>query len=110
MAATRTRTDHDSMGMLQVPVGALYGASTQRAVQNFPISGHAVSWEVIHAFALLKRAAAEANRELGKLDAKRTRLIVKACSDIVAGLENPEARPDMMQHFPVDIFQTGSGT
>ena len=50
------------------------------------------------------------NRELGKLDAKRTRLIVKACSDIVAGLENPEARPDMMQHFPVDIFQTGSGT
>ncbi len=110
MAATRTRTDHDSMGMLQVPVGALYGASTQRAVQNFPISGRAVSWEVIHAFALLKRAAAEANRELGKLDAKRTRLIIKACSDIAAGLENPEARTDMMRHFPVDIFQTGSGT
>ena len=98
------------MGVLQVPIDALYSASTQRAVQNFPISGRAVSWEIIHAFALLKRAAAEANRELGKLDAKRTRLIVKACGKIAAGLEDPDTRSDMMEHFPVDIFQTGSGT
>ncbi|MDP6986435.1 MAG: class II fumarate hydratase [Phycisphaerales bacterium] len=110
MAAIRTRTDHDSMGVLQVPADALYSASTQRAVQNFPISGHAVSWEIIHAFALLKCAAAEANRELGKLSAKQTRLVVKVCGEITAALEDPTTRSDMMQHFPVDIFQTGSGT
>ena len=80
MAAKRTRTDHDSMGILEVPLKALYSASTQRAVQNFPISGTAVSWEIILAFAQLKRAAAEANHELGKLDAKRCKLIVKACA------------------------------
>ncbi len=110
MATTRTRTDHDSMGELQVPIKAMYSASTQRAVQNFPISGRAVSWEIIHAFALLKRAAAEANKELGKLDAKRTRLIVTSCNAIAKALEDPATRPGMMQNFPVDIFQTGSGT
>jgi fumarate hydratase class II len=106
----RTRTDHDSMGILQVPADALYSASTQRAVQNFPISGVSVSWEIIHAFARLKRAAAQVNNELGKLDAKRMRLIVKACNEIAAGLEDLSTREDMMRHFPVDIFQTGSGT
>ncbi|MCP4759406.1 MAG: class II fumarate hydratase [Planctomycetes bacterium] len=110
MATTRTRTDHDSMGELQVPIDAMYSASTQRAVQNFPISGRSVSWEIIHAFAMLKKAAAETNNELDKLDAKRTRMIVKACSTIAKALENPATRPDMMKNFPVDIFQTGSGT
>ncbi len=110
MAAKRTRTDHDSMGILEVPLKALYSASTQRAVQNFPISGTAVSWEIILAFAQLKRAAAEANHELGKLDAKRCKLIVKACANIITRLTDIDTRCDMMQHFPVDIFQTGSGT
>jgi fumarate hydratase class II len=106
----RTRTDHDSMGVLQVPADALYSASTQRAVQNFPISGISVSMEIIHAFVRLKRAAAEANNQLGKLDAKRTRLIVKVCKEIASRLEDPATEADMMRHFPVDIFQTGSGT
>ena len=72
----KTRTDSDSMGPMSVPADALYGASTQRAVLNFPISGRPVSWEVVHSFADLKRAAAEAKPELKRLDAKRARQIV----------------------------------
>ena len=67
MTKTKTRTEHDSMGTMTVPADVLYGASTQRAVLNFPISGRVVGHEVIHAFALLKRAAAETNHELGRL-------------------------------------------
>lgn len=111
MTKTKTRTEHDSMGTMTVPADVLYGASTQRAVLNFPISGRVVGHEVIHAFALLKRAAAETNHELGRLTQKRRRLIVKACNEIATALEgDAETRQAMMRNFPVDVFQTGSGT
>ena len=111
MAKQKTRTEHDSMGTMTVPADVLYGASTQRAVLNFPISGRAVGYEVIHAFALLKRAAAETNYELKRLTQKRRRLIVKACNEISDALERGgDDRDAMMRNFPVDVFQTGSGT
>ncbi|MCH2136685.1 MAG: class II fumarate hydratase [Phycisphaerales bacterium] len=106
----RTRTETDSMGAMDVPADVLYGATTQRAVLNFPIAHRPVGWEVIHAFTLLKRSAAQANRSLGKLDTRRSRLIEKACDEVVAMLDDPDSRGDMMRHFPVDVFQTGSGT
>lgn len=106
----KTRTERDSMGEMKVPASVLYGASTQRAVLNFPISGRTVPPTVIHAFGLLKRACAEANRELGKLDQKRTKLIVETCNEIIASVEDDPSDAGMMQHFPVDVFQTGSGT
>ncbi|MDP7304550.1 MAG: lyase family protein, partial [Pirellulaceae bacterium] len=98
------------MGKMTVPADVFYGASTQRAVLNFPISGTPVSWEIIHAFALIKRAAANANHELGKLDARRRNLIIKACNKIATALEDPDTRTEMMRNFPVDTYQTGSGT
>ena len=108
---SRTRTERDSMGTMTVPAKVLYGASTQRAVLNFPISGRSVGHEVIHAFALLKQAAALTNFDLGRLNQKRRRLIVKACKKITTALEGDEAdRAAMMLNFPVDVFQTGSGT
>ena len=104
----KTRIERDSMGEMTVPAHVLHGASTQRAVLNFPVSGRPVPPQVIAAFALLKRACAEANLELKKLDQKRARLIFKACDEISAGLDS---EPDKwMEHFPIDIFQTGSGT
>jgi fumarate hydratase class II len=106
------RTERDSMGEMTVPAHVLYGASTQRAVLNFPVSHRPVGAPVIRAFALLKKACAEANRELGKLDGERAKLIVQACDEIAAALADertPEAAA-MMEHFPVDVFQTGSGT
>jgi fumarate hydratase class II len=106
----RTRTESDSMGEMQVSADVLYGASTQRAVLNFPIAHRPVGWEIIHAFALLKRDAAAVNNGLGKLDARRMKLITKACNEILGMLEDNESRDDMMRHFPVDVFQTGSGT
>lgn len=108
---SRTRTERDSMGKMTVPANVLYGASTQRAVLNFPISGRSVGHEVIHAFALVKDAAAWANFGLGRLTVKRRRLIVNACKEITTALEGDEAdRAAMMLNFPVDVFQTGSGT
>lgn len=101
------RTEKDSMGSLQVPADVLYGASTQRAVLNFPVSGRPVPEEVIRAFAFLKAAAAEVNRDLGKLDADRAAAIVAACGRIDAGLKDSGG---IARHFPVDTFQTGSGT
>lgn len=106
----RTRREQDSMGTMDVPVDVLYGASTQRAVLNFPIAHRSVGWEVIHAIALLKRAAAESNWELKQLDARRRKLILKACDEVAGMLEHADSRADMMRHFPVDVFQTGSGT
>lgn len=108
--ATRTRKESDSMGSMEVPADVLYGATTQRAVLNFPISGRPVGWEVIHAFALLKHAAATTNRDLKRLDTKRARLITRACDEVAEALEDPATRDAMMRHFPVDVFQTGSGT
>jgi len=108
------------MGEMTVPAHALYGATTQRAVLNFPVSGRPVPPAVIRAFALLKKASAEANLELKKLDAKRARLIARACDEIIATLDAeqgtsgsagvPPAGAPGMQHFPIDVFQTGSGT
>ncbi len=97
-----TRIEHDSMGELAVPVDALYGASTQRAVQNFPISGLPLPATFIHALGQVKAAAARANLALGHLDKKRATAIVKAAGQVANG--------EVDGHFPIDVFQTGSGT
>jgi fumarate hydratase class II len=97
-----TRMEKDSMGEMSVPASALYGASTQRAVVNFPVSGYRFSREFIRALGLIKWAAAQANRDLGLLDPERARLIVQAAEEVVEG--------KLDDHFPLDIFQTGSGT
>jgi len=96
------RTERDTMGEMQVPSEALYGASTARAVDNFPVSFEPVPASVIHAFGDLKAACAQANRELGKLDGKLAEAIIAASADVAAGKFD--------DHFPVDIYQTGSGT
>src|SRR5690606_351908 len=100
--APRTRTEHDSMGELQVPADALWGAQTQRAVQNFPVSGRPMPRGFIRALGLVKAAAAEVNAGLGLLP-KNLAAAIRA-----AALEVAEGRHDA--HFPVDIYQTGSGT
>jgi fumarate hydratase class II len=97
-----TRSELDSMGRMEVPADALYGASTQRAVLNFPISGYRFGREFIRALGMVKWAAAEANLELQLLDPKLAALIVRAASEVMEGKHD--------EHFPVDIFQTGSGT
>ena len=96
------RTEHDSMGELKVPAEALYGAQTQRAVQNFPISGLRMPRAFIRALGLIKSAAAEANARLGHLP-KATAKAVRAASERVA-------RGEFDAQFPIDVFQTGSGT
>nr|WP_119718108.1 class II fumarate hydratase [Lysobacter tabacisoli] len=96
------RTEHDSMGDLQVPADALWGAQTQRAVQNFPISGRPMPRGFLRALGLVKAAAAEVNGALGLLP-KATAAAIRA-----AALEVADGRHDA--HFPVDVFQTGSGT
>ena len=90
------------MGEMSVPESALYGASTQRAVLNFPISGYRFSRPFIRALGLIKWAAAQANADLGLLDAHRCAFIVQAAEEVVEG--------KLDEHFPLDIFQTGSGT
>lgn len=96
------RIERDSMGEMSVPAGALYGASTQRAVLNFPVSGVPLPPSLIHACALIKKYAALTNAELGLLDAKRAEIIALAAEEIMAGTHDDQ--------FPVDIYQTGSGT
>src|SRR5438045_5682566 len=102
MKAGATRVEKDSMGEMSVPESALYGASTQRAVLNFPISGQRFSRPFIRALGLIKWAAAQANADLGLLDAERSALIVQAAEEVIEG--------KLDDHFPLDIFQTGSGT
>jgi fumarate hydratase class II len=102
MSARETRVEKDSMGEMSVPASALYGASTQRAVLNFPVSGWRFSRPFVRALGLLKWAAAQANHDLGLLDAERSALIVQAAEEVVEG--------KLDDHFPLDIFQTGSGT
>lgn len=99
---TRFRTEKDTMGELQVPEHALYGAQTQRAVENFPISGLTMPRTFIRALGLIKAASAEANGDLGLLDPGVAQAIVNAADAVVRG--------DYDEHFPVDVFQTGSGT
>jgi fumarate hydratase, class II len=96
------RTERDSMGELKVPAEALWGAQTQRAVQNFPISGVSMPREFIAALALVKQAAARTNGGLGLLDARVAQAIDAAAAEVVAGAHTA--------HFPLDVFQTGSGT
>jgi fumarate hydratase class II len=96
------RTEHDSMGELQVPEDALWGAQTQRAVDNFPISGMAMPRQFIAALGLVKWAAAGANAELGLLKNEIAIAIQKASMEVVEGSHD--------RHFPIDVFQTGSGT
>jgi fumarate hydratase, class II len=98
----QTRIEKDSMGPMEVPSNALYGATTQRAVLNFPVSGYRLSRPLIRALGLVKWAAAQANRDLGKMDEERATLIVQAAEEVIEG--------KLDEHFPIDIFQTGSGT
>src|SRR6267378_1187254 len=102
MRSVETRIEKDSMGEMAVPKDALYGASTQRAVLNFPVSGYRFSRALIRALGLIKWSAAQANHDLGLLDAHRAALIVQAAEEMIEG--------KLDQHFPLDIFQTGSGT
>lgn len=97
-----SRTEKDSMGEMRVPADALYGAQTQRAVENFPISGLRFPREFIRAMGLVKLAAARTNMDLGLLDKKIGGTIVKAAQEVVEG--------KLDRHFVLDIFQTGSGT
>ncbi|GAB6067170.1 class II fumarate hydratase [Methylothermus subterraneus] len=96
------RIEQDSMGEVKVPAEALYGAQTQRAVENFTISGLRMPPSFIQALVLLKRTAAEVNRDLGLLDEAIAAAIVQAADEILAG--------NYLDQFPVDVFQTGSGT
>ncbi len=96
------RTEHDSMGEMKIPLDALYGAQTQRAVENFPISSQRLQRPFIRALGLIKAAAARANEELGYLDASVARRICTAAGRVAAG--------EFDEHFVVDVFQTGSGT
>jgi fumarate hydratase, class II len=100
--ADQFRTAHDTMGEMQIPIDALWGASTQRAVENFPVSGQPVPLEVVHAHAMLKWAAATANEETGVVEAEVADAIRRAADEVIAG--------ELDEHFPVDVFQTGSGT
>src|SRR4029079_8915611 len=102
MKSGETRIEKDSMGEMAVPKDALYGASTQRAVLNFPVSGYRFSRAFIRALGLIKWGAAQANHDLGLLDAHRAALIVQAAEEVIEG--------KLDQHFPLDIFQTGSRT
>lgn len=96
------RIEKDSMGEIKVPANALYSAQTQRAVENFPISGITFSTEFIQAVAYIKKACAEANAELGLLEADVAEVIAAACDEVISGKHDGQ--------FPLDIFQTGSGT
>jgi fumarate hydratase class II len=102
MSTPRTRTEHDSMGEVEVPVDALWRAQTQRAVQNFPISGRPLPAELIHALARIKAAAARSNAGLGVVTAQQRDAVVAAVGEIVDGRHDDQ--------FPIDVFQTGSGT
>jgi fumarate hydratase class II len=97
-----TRIERDSMGEMEVPADALYGASTQRAVLNFPISGRPLPHEFLRALALVKLAAAETNDQLGLLDPDVAQAIAAAAGEVAEGRHDAQ--------FPIDIYQTGSGT
>lgn len=96
------RVEKDSLGELQVPENALYGAQTQRAVENFPISGLRMPRAFIRALGLIKATAAQVNQQLGLLSEEQTQAIVEASMAVSSG--------EYDEHFPIDVFQTGSGT
>jgi fumarate hydratase class II len=100
--AGETRIEHDSMGEVEVPADALWRAQTQRAVDNFPISGRPLPPALIHALARIKGAAARTNADLGVISGAQRDAIVAAVAEIAGGRHD--------DHFPIDVFQTGSGT
>jgi fumarate hydratase class II len=100
--AIQTRIEKDSMGEMTVPATAYWGAQTQRAVENFPISGYRFGRRFVRAMGLIKQAGAKVNRDLGKLDPERMNLIVRAAQEVIDG--------KLDEHFVLDVFQTGSGT
>jgi fumarate hydratase class II len=97
-----TRTESDAFGPLEIPADSLWGAQTQRSLQNFRIGSEQMPIELVHALGLIKRAAAEVNRELGSLDRKRAAAIIAVAQDIADG--------KLDGHFPLLVWQTGSGT
>ncbi|MDT9594441.1 class II fumarate hydratase [Nocardioides zeae] len=100
--STEFRTEHDSMGEVKVPRDALWRAQTQRAIENFPISGTTLERRHVQALALVKAAAARVNTDLGVISAEQGAAIADACATIASG--------EVDEHFPLDVFQTGSGT
>jgi len=108
-AVNEHRIGRDSMGEVRLPAGVYYGAQTQRAVENFPISGRAMPQEVIHALGVVKWAAAQVNRDLGRfrtgnrpLDDRQVEALIRAAREVADG--------KLADQFPIDVFQTGSGT
>ena len=101
--AEKTRVVRDSMGELEIDADALYGAQTQRALLNFPVSGRPMPRAFIEALLRVKETAAITNGELGCIEPEAADAIAEACADL-------RRRDDLMDHFPVDVFQTGSGT
>lgn len=99
---SKTRTEHDTMGDIEVPADRLWGAQTERSRQNFRIGGERMPMGIIHAMARIKRAAARVNHHLGKLDAELADAIVAAADEVIAG--------KLDDHFPLVVWQTGSGT
>jgi len=102
MSNLKTRIERDTMGEMDVPAEAYYGASTQRAVINFPVSGLRLPRRFIRAIGLIKWASAQVNRELGLLDPEIAEVVARAAREVADG--------DFDAHFPLDVFQTGSGT
>ena len=96
------RIERDSMGEMQVPADRYWAAQTQRSFQNFKIGGEIMPREITHAFGILKKAAAIANFNLGKMDEEKKDVISKACDEVIAG--------NLNDHFPLVVWQTGSGT
>src|SRR5918912_2118292 len=102
MADEEFRIEHDTMGAVRVPKDALWRAQTQRAVENFPISFRPLERTQIRALGLLKGACAQVNKDLGLLAPEKADAIISAADDIAEGLHDDQ--------FPIDVFQTGSGT
>ena len=96
------RTETDTLGEVQVPAKHYWGAQTQRSLENFPVGNEKIPLEVIYAFAIVKKASASVNCELGLLEASKKQLVVQACDAILAG--------ELDQEFPLSVWQTGSGT
>src|SRR3954452_18262874 len=100
--AATTRVERDSMGEMEVPADALYGASTQRAVLNFPISGQPMPRRFVRALALVKLAAAQTNEGVGLVEPATAQAIAAAAREVADGRHDAQ--------FPIDVYQTGSGT
>ncbi|MCK6431923.1 MAG: class II fumarate hydratase [Aquabacterium sp.] len=102
MSTQATRTEHDSLGAIEVPADALWGAETQRCLEHFAIGSQTMPLSMVHAMARIKRAAARVNAELGLLDLAKAHAVAEAATQVVAGRHD--------RHFPLSLWQTGSGT